>query len=113
MESDTDQELLNYANKHFVLGTKFISHITDDGNVRECRYYHSEGQISFKWKISEDWDGNRRVRCFGGMSSEDGCSNPTIYNDVKGWCKIFSKSKVHFEKEKEESLEDMINRLKK
>lgn len=84
----TDEELLAYANKHFILGAKFISHISDSGNERECKYFHLK-QTSFKWRIYPRTDGGRGVYCDGAMNSEFGfASNPYIYTDKHGWCEI-------------------------
>jgi len=87
----TNEFLLEYANTHFVLGTKFISHISDVGNERECSYYDNRNE-PFNWQIVIR-EGIKTVYCHGGMyrKSIDNkyiCSNPTIYTEKDGWCKI-------------------------
>lgn len=85
----TDAELLEYANKHFIVGTKFISSIKPDNNIeRTCKYYYPNTQTSFNWRISAK-DGVRVVHCRSGMNNDkSGCSNPYIYTDQLGWVKI-------------------------
>lgn len=87
----TDEELLEYANKHFVIGTKFISSISDKGRVRECIFYDAN-QETFGWKIIY-YNGERRVFCNNGMYTRDilnnyVCGNPNIYSESTGWVKI-------------------------
>lgn len=83
----TDKELLDYANKHFIIGTKFISSIVpNDNNAERTCTYHQEYN-SFDWKIISV-KGVRTVYCSKGIKDGKGCSNPYIYNDNHGWVKI-------------------------
>ena len=84
----SNEELLAYARKHYVIGVKFQSE--DDGyRTREIQPFNDETTV--KWCIS----GND-VRCDNGMSTIGGfCSNPLIYNgNTKKWATIVSTPKV-------------------
>lgn len=84
--SPNDQELLDYANKHFIVGTKFISIVPADGKKeRTCNYYR--GESSFGWEKSL-LKGKTIIRTKNGLDNTTGCSNPYIYEEGLGWAKI-------------------------
>lgn len=98
----TEEELLEYANKHFIPGTRFISSC-DENVERKCIYW--ENRKSFDWKVRTFKESTRRyVYCFNAMGTDEGkfCSNPSIYEDGKGWDKItYDASETKSEKDSE------------
>lgn len=98
----TDEELLEYANKHFIPGTRFISSC-DENVERECIYW--ENRKSFNWAVTTFAGSTKRyVHCQDAMDSDEGilCSNPSIYEDGKGWDKItYDASETKSEKDSE------------
>jgi len=90
----TDEELLEYAYKHYTEGKSFISSIDDKEMERKIIPFSSGSKIT--WHIHISIENMRYVRSKDGIYNRlNGCSNPAIYSDKTGWCKLSEKEEMN------------------
>lgn len=84
----TNEELIEYANKHYVVGVKFLSIFSDGGVEREIDLYEDNSYISWRW--NKDVPG---ITAYNGIKREYGsnlAASVVIYKDGQ-WAPIINK----------------------
>jgi hypothetical protein len=97
----SDKQLLKKAHADYTLGVQFKSIFSDRGKTRIVKEFDWENENIKNelptFEIEKSATNIRSIRNNNGMNTQDGCSNPVIYTDKRGWCPIIEPAKPEYE----------------